>query len=234
MPPQEVNSSCNSSSQTTKGPQAVPPEASPFRGGTKPRKDGRPGRRERIQGELRLADLQARLDLSDAEMKRNAPACIVAVLSLATEHLGQLRRVVRNEENPTNLWGNRGMEAEEPPEKRARKGRKGMGKRAGGPAPESSEVLRRRIRGNPRRLLPSPPTPGMRAADTDAGPDGRGCSIELCSRGQKAPGAMDSPPSPGAWPRVAAHPRSLPTPHPHATERGFRLRTHGREGRLCA
>jgi hypothetical protein len=51
-----------------------------------------------------LADLHARRDLPDAEMERNAPACIVSVLALATERLGQLRRVVRNEENPANLW----------------------------------------------------------------------------------------------------------------------------------
>lgn len=57
-----------------------------------------------IQGARMLADLQARHDLPDAEMERNAPACIVAVLALTTERLGQLRRVVRNEENPANLW----------------------------------------------------------------------------------------------------------------------------------
>lgn len=51
-----------------------------------------------------LADLQTRRDLSDAEMERNAPACSMSVLALATEHLGQLRRVVRNEENPANVW----------------------------------------------------------------------------------------------------------------------------------
>lgn len=56
-----------------------------------------------IQGARMLADLQARRDLPDAEMERNAPACIVSVLALATERLGQLRRVVRNEENPANL-----------------------------------------------------------------------------------------------------------------------------------
>ncbi len=51
-----------------------------------------------------LADLHARRDLPDAEMERDAPACIVSVLALATERIGQLRRVVRNEENPANLW----------------------------------------------------------------------------------------------------------------------------------
>ncbi|WP_224368465.1 hypothetical protein [Hyalangium versicolor] len=51
-----------------------------------------------------LADLQARRDLPDEEMERDAPACIVSVLALATERIGQLRRVVRNEENPANLW----------------------------------------------------------------------------------------------------------------------------------
>ncbi|RYZ17065.1 MAG: hypothetical protein EOO70_02965 [Myxococcaceae bacterium] len=57
-----------------------------------------------IQGARMLADLHARRDLPDAEMERNAPACIVSVLALATERLGQLRRVVRNEEDPANLW----------------------------------------------------------------------------------------------------------------------------------
>ncbi len=57
-----------------------------------------------IQGARMLADLQARRDLPDAEMERDAPACIVAVLALATERIGQLRRVVRNEENPANVW----------------------------------------------------------------------------------------------------------------------------------
>jgi hypothetical protein len=57
-----------------------------------------------IQGAGMLADLQARRDLPDAEMERDAPACIMSVLALARERLGQLRRVVRNEENPANLW----------------------------------------------------------------------------------------------------------------------------------
>jgi len=57
-----------------------------------------------IQGARMLADLQARHDLPDAKMERDAPACIVAVLALATERLGQLRRVVRNEEDPANFW----------------------------------------------------------------------------------------------------------------------------------
>ncbi len=51
-----------------------------------------------------LADLQARRELPDAKMERDAPACILSVLSLVTERIGQLRRVVRNEENPGNLW----------------------------------------------------------------------------------------------------------------------------------
>ena len=51
-----------------------------------------------------LADLQARRDLPDAKLERDAPACILSVLSLVTERIGQLRRVVRNEENPGNLW----------------------------------------------------------------------------------------------------------------------------------
>jgi hypothetical protein len=141
-----------------------------------------------IQGARMLADLQARRDLSDAEMERNAPACIVAVLSLATERLGQLRRVVRNEENPANLWaphnavedpetsgefpgdivlfswgslrlplvmwGDRGLETEGAPKKRAGKGRKGTSKKARGTAPESSEVSQGE---SPRELVPPAP-----------------------------------------------------------------------------
>jgi hypothetical protein len=57
-----------------------------------------------IQGAGMLADLQARRDLPDEKMERDAPACILSVLALATERIGQLRRVVRNEENPANLW----------------------------------------------------------------------------------------------------------------------------------
>jgi len=52
-----------------------------------------------------LADLQARRELTDAKMERDAPACIFSVLSLVTERIGQLRRVVRNEENPGQLVG---------------------------------------------------------------------------------------------------------------------------------
>lgn len=57
-----------------------------------------------IQGAQMLADLKARRDLPDEEMERDAPACILSMLALARERLGQLRRVVRNEENPANLW----------------------------------------------------------------------------------------------------------------------------------
>jgi hypothetical protein len=57
-----------------------------------------------IQGAGMLADLQARRELPDEKMERDASACILSVLSLVTERIGQLRRVVRNEENPGNLW----------------------------------------------------------------------------------------------------------------------------------
>lgn len=57
-----------------------------------------------IQGAQMLADLQARRDLPDKKMERDAPACIMSMLVLAKERIGQLRRVVRNEENPANLW----------------------------------------------------------------------------------------------------------------------------------
>lgn len=141
-----------------------------------------------IQGARMLADLHARRDLPDAEMEQNAPACIVSVLTLATERLGQLRRVVRNEEDPANLWtshnrveapetlgefpgdivlfswgshrlplvmwGDRGMEAQEPPEKRVRKGSKGTSKRTRSPAPASSETSQSE---SPRDSAPSAP-----------------------------------------------------------------------------
>ncbi|QDE91903.1 hypothetical protein BHS06_24570 [Myxococcus xanthus] len=50
-----------------------------------------------------LADLQARHGFLDAEQERTAPACIMSMLALVTERLGQIRRVVRNEENPAHL-----------------------------------------------------------------------------------------------------------------------------------
>ncbi|WP_408890097.1 hypothetical protein ACJ2CR_02505 [Myxococcus faecalis] len=50
-----------------------------------------------------LADLQARHGLLDAELERTAPACIMSMLALVIERIGQLRRVVRNEENPAHL-----------------------------------------------------------------------------------------------------------------------------------
>jgi hypothetical protein len=57
-----------------------------------------------IQGAQMLAALHAGRALPDAEMERDVPACITSMLALATERIGQLRRVVRNEENPAHLW----------------------------------------------------------------------------------------------------------------------------------
>lgn len=134
-----------------------------------------------IQGARMLADLQARRDLPDAEMERDAPACIVAVLALATERIGQLRRVVRNEENPANLWaphnavedpatngeflgdivlfswgshrlplvmwGERGMQTQGNPNRRARKAPKSRNRNPRGGAPKSSEAPQSEIPG---------------------------------------------------------------------------------------
>jgi hypothetical protein len=134
-----------------------------------------------IQGAKMLADLQARRDLPDAEMERDAPACIVSMLALATERLRQLRRVVRNEENPANLWaphnavedpetsgefpgdivlfswrslrlplvmwGDRGMEPQGDPNKRARKAPKRRNRKARGVAPVASEAPQSEIPG---------------------------------------------------------------------------------------
>ena len=51
-----------------------------------------------------LADLQAQHGLPDEELERAAPACIMSMLALVIERIGQLRRVVRNEEDPAHLW----------------------------------------------------------------------------------------------------------------------------------
>jgi hypothetical protein len=54
-------------------------------------------------GAQMLADLQARREL-DAEQERNAPVGVYSVLALVRERINQLRRVVRNEEDPANIW----------------------------------------------------------------------------------------------------------------------------------
>jgi hypothetical protein len=54
-------------------------------------------------GAQMLADLQARREL-DEEQERNAPVGVYSVLALVRERINQLRRVVRNEEDPANIW----------------------------------------------------------------------------------------------------------------------------------
>lgn len=55
---------------------------------------------------------------------------------------------------PLVMWEARGMELQENPKKRARKGRKGTSKRTRGPAPASSEVSQSE---SPRESAPSAP-----------------------------------------------------------------------------
>src|SRR3954465_5134681 len=52
-------------------------------------------------GAQMLADLQSRMEL-DEEQERNAPVSVYSVLALVRERINQLRRVVRNEEDPAN------------------------------------------------------------------------------------------------------------------------------------
>lgn len=54
-------------------------------------------------GAQMLADLQARREL-DEEQERDAPVGVLSVLALVRERINQLRRVVRNEEDPANIW----------------------------------------------------------------------------------------------------------------------------------
>lgn len=55
------------------------------------------------RGAQLLAGLLAHKAL-DGEHEREAPSCVFSILALVTERLGQLRRVIRNEENPAHLW----------------------------------------------------------------------------------------------------------------------------------
>jgi outer membrane biosynthesis protein TonB len=50
-----------------------------------------------------LADLHARKEL-DEEQERDAPVGVYSVLALVRERISQLRRVVRDEEDPATLW----------------------------------------------------------------------------------------------------------------------------------
>src|SRR5690348_2287914 len=55
------------------------------------------------RGAQLLADLMANKALDGAH-EREAPSGIFSILALVTERLGQLRRVIRNEESPAHLW----------------------------------------------------------------------------------------------------------------------------------
>jgi hypothetical protein len=50
-----------------------------------------------------LASLHARKEL-DEEQERDAPTGVYSVLALVRERISQLRRVVRDEEDPATLW----------------------------------------------------------------------------------------------------------------------------------
>ncbi len=54
-------------------------------------------------GAQMLADLQSRKEL-DEEQQRDAPVGVYSVLALVRERIAQLRRVVRNEEDPAHIW----------------------------------------------------------------------------------------------------------------------------------
>jgi outer membrane biosynthesis protein TonB len=54
-------------------------------------------------GAQMLADLQARKEL-DEEQERDAPVGVYSILTLVRERINQLRRVIRNEEDPANIW----------------------------------------------------------------------------------------------------------------------------------
>jgi hypothetical protein len=54
-------------------------------------------------GAQMLSDLQARKEL-DEEQQRNAPVGVYSILALVRERISQVRRVVRNEEDPAHIW----------------------------------------------------------------------------------------------------------------------------------
>jgi hypothetical protein len=56
------------------------------------------------RGAQLLADLQTRRGLMDEPMEADAPMCIFSILALVEGRIEQLRRVVRSEENPANIW----------------------------------------------------------------------------------------------------------------------------------
>jgi hypothetical protein len=56
------------------------------------------------RGAQLLADLQTRRGLMDEHMEEAAPMCVFSILALVEGRIEQLRRVVRSEENPANIW----------------------------------------------------------------------------------------------------------------------------------
>jgi hypothetical protein len=57
------------------------------------------------RGAQMIADLQIRHGLMDDGMEIDAAVCIYSILALVTGRFDQLRRVIRAEENPGNIWG---------------------------------------------------------------------------------------------------------------------------------
>jgi len=56
------------------------------------------------RGAQMIADLQTRNGLMDEEMEQDAPSCIMSILALVTGRIGQVRRIIRGEENPAHIW----------------------------------------------------------------------------------------------------------------------------------
>ena len=56
------------------------------------------------RGAQLLADIQIRSGLMDEAMEDDAPLCIFSILALVGGRIDQLRRVIRSEENPANIW----------------------------------------------------------------------------------------------------------------------------------
>jgi len=51
-----------------------------------------------------LADYQLRQGFMDEPSEKDAPECVVSILSMVAGRLGQLRRVIRGEEDPARIW----------------------------------------------------------------------------------------------------------------------------------
>ena len=52
-----------------------------------------------------LADLESRYGLMDEDMEEDTPVSIMSILALVGGRFEQLRRVIRGEEDPGNIWG---------------------------------------------------------------------------------------------------------------------------------